>query len=228
MILITGASGSIGGYLIEKYAGMNENILGIWFRHEPAKKLAKFCRKADVRNYTEVELIISERAAEMTDITLLNCAGISDNSFTHKSDPEKWKNVIEVNLIGAYNFIRALLPIMRSQNFGRIINFSSVVARRPTQGVSAYAASKAALWGLAKSISSENGSLNITCNNINLGYAGLGMGINDVTDTLKDLISSQIPSGKFCSPEDIFSTVEYIRKTPYLNGASIDLNGGLI
>jgi NAD(P)-dependent dehydrogenase (short-subunit alcohol dehydrogenase family) len=228
MIIITGASGSIGGYLLQKYSEKNENILGTWFNNKPDQSRLKLCKQVDIKDFNEVNDFVKNVASELKDITFLNCAGITYNSFMHKSDPEKWKNVIEVNLIGAYNFIRSLLPTMREQKFGRIINFSSVIAQKPTQGVSSYAASKAALWGLVKTLAAENGSLNITANNINLGYARLGMGIDEVPDKVKKLILSQIPVGEFCTPEDIFKTVEFIRNTPYLNGASIDLNGGLI
>jgi NAD(P)-dependent dehydrogenase (short-subunit alcohol dehydrogenase family) len=81
----------------------------------------------------------------MKDITLVNCAGIIYYSFTHKSDHEKWENVIRTNLIGTYNIIRVLLPLMREQKFRRIINFSSIAAIKPSLGISAYAASKSAL-----------------------------------------------------------------------------------
>jgi NAD(P)-dependent dehydrogenase (short-subunit alcohol dehydrogenase family) len=181
-----------------------------------------------VRNFEAIDELIQNKIRNLKDITLINCAGINYNSFTHKSDPVKWRNVIEVNLIGTYNFIRAVLPVMRSQKFGRIINFSSITAQRPTQGVSSYAASKAALWGLVKTLAAENGSLNITANNINLGYASIGMGISNVSEKYKKQILEHLPSGEFCTPNDIFETVEFIRKTSNLNGISIDLNGGLL
>jgi acetoacetyl-CoA reductase/3-oxoacyl-[acyl-carrier protein] reductase len=228
MIILTGASGSIGGYLLSRYSELNENILGTWFRKKPNKDRLDYCKQVDIRDFAAVNRLISSISADLKEVTLINCAGITYNSFLHKSEPEKWKEVVEVNLLGTYNFIRALLPFMREQKFGRIINFSSVIAQKPTQGVSSYAASKSALWGLIKSVAAENGSLNITANNINLGYARLGMGMEEVPERVREMISGQIPSGEFCNPEDIFTTVEYIRNTPYLNGASIDLNGGLI
>jgi NAD(P)-dependent dehydrogenase (short-subunit alcohol dehydrogenase family) len=228
MILITGASGSIGSYLLKKYSDQDENVIGTYLKTEPARTLAMYCKRVDIISYHDVSLLIEQLTPQLNNITIINCAGISYNSFTHNSDPDKWREVIEVNLIGVYNFIRALLPLMRAQKFGRIINFSSVTAQKPTLGVSSYAASKAALWGFVKTLAAENGLLNITANNINLGYAGLGMGINDISGDFKKSILSQIPSGEFCSPEDIFTAVEFIRNTPYLNGASIDLNGALL
>ena len=98
--------------------------------------------------------------------------------------------------------------------------------RRP--GVSAYAASKSALWGLAKALAAENGSKGITINNINLGYASIGMGINDVPQEYQQIMKKRIPSEKFCEPENILKTVKYLIETDYINGASIDLNGALI
>ncbi len=140
----------------------------------------------------------------------------------------EWKKVIETNLIGTYYMIRVFLPIMRQQNYGRIINFSSVVAQKGIPGTSAYAASKSALWGLSKSLAQENGGKGVTINNINLGYVNIGMGIEQVPEIYQNSIKSQIPTQRFCEPEDILKTVEYIRNTSYLNGSSIDLNGALI
>ena len=132
-----------------------------------------------------------------------------------------------MNLIGTYHMIRAILPIMREQNYGRIINFSSVIAQKGTPGVSAYAASKAGLWGMTRSLAQENGSMGITVNNINLGYVSLGMGVEQVPLSFQDSIKNQIPSRQFCEPNDIYNTVNYLINTPYVNGTSIDLNGGL-
>jgi NAD(P)-dependent dehydrogenase (short-subunit alcohol dehydrogenase family) len=226
MIVITGASRGIGKFLFNSFLdSSNEKIIGIYLNTQPTENIEKFM-KLDLTDYEQIKLFVDSYAEEMREITLINCAGITYNSFTHKSDPWKWKSVIETNLIGSYNIIRALLPIMREQKFGRIINFSSVVAIKPTPGISSYAASKSALFGLIKSIAIENASLNITINNINLGYSELGM-IDMVPDEFRKSIVAQIPSGILCPPEDILNTVKYLRTTRYITGSSIDLNGGL-
>ena len=227
MIIITGASRGVGNFLINSFIKTSEEpVLGIYNRSKPSDKLELFT-KIDVCNMDEINNFVEHRKEELKEITLINCAGITYNSFTHKSESEKWKNVIETNLFGTYNFIRALLPIMREQKFGRIINFSSVVALKPTPGVSAYAASKSALWGLSKSIAIENAKLNININNINLGYSELGM-INTVPEEYKNKIISQIPAGELCSSSDILNTVNYLRSTKYITGSSIDLSGGIV
>lgn len=226
MIVITGASRGVGAYLFNEYVSQGENVFGTYNQTKPEQGLANGAfHKVDVTKYDEVENWIKEIDLD-ENITLINCAGISYNAFTHKSDVDKWRNVIDVNLIGAYNVIRALLELMRANNFGRIINFSSVAAQKGTPGISAYSASKSALWGLSKSIAVENASKGITINNINLGYSELGM-IDEVPEKFKEIIKSQIPGGEFCKKEDIFKCVEFIRKNDYMNGSSVDLNGGI-
>tara|TARA_B110000003_G_C16619070_1_gene522416 strand:- start:1259 stop:1945 length:687 start_codon:yes stop_codon:yes gene_type:complete len=228
MIIITGASRGVGNFLINSLIKTSEEtVLGIYNRSKPSSDKLELFTKIDVCNMDEINNFVEHRKEELKEITLINCAGITYSSFTHKSESEKWKNVIETNLFGTYNFIRALLPIMREQKFGRIINFSSVVALKPTPGVSAYAASKSALWGLSKSIAIENAKLNININNINLGYSELGM-INIVPEEYKNKIISQIPAGELCSSSDILNTVNYLRSTKYITGSSIDLSGGIV
>ena len=228
MLIITGASKNIGKFLFEKYFQM-DIAFGTYLTTLPDKNQYNTnMYQVDITDFNSVISFYNNIGNNLSNITLLNCAGISYNSYTHKSDPEKWRNVIETNLIGTYNMIRVFLPIMRQQNFGRIINFSSVVAQKGTPGVSAYAASKSALWGFARSLAQENGSKNITINNINLGYVNIGMGIEQVPESYQILIKNQIPTKQFCEPDDIFKTIEYLRNTNYINGASIDLNGGLI
>jgi len=227
MIIITGASRGIGKYLFETYNKQsNDTVIGTYHSSKPLQINNFF--HVNISDYKSVQEFYCNIKSELNNITLINCAGISYNIFAHKSDPVKWKNVIDVNLVGTYHVIRTFLPLMRQQNFGRIINLSSVVAQKNTPGVSAYAASKAALWGLTKSLCAENGSKNITINNINLGYVSIGMGVEKVPEDYQILIKEQIPSKEFCKPTNILNAVEFLRNTPYMNGTSIDLNGGLI
>lgn len=224
MILIIGASRGIGKFLFEKFKSLGFDVLGTY--NSTLQNIEGFS-KVDVTDFDQVFNWIKGNEHLMDNITLINCAGISYNSFAHKCDPLMWKNVIEVNLIGSFNCIRAILPIMRVHKFGRIINFSSVVASKGTPGISAYAASKSALWGMSKSLAQENAGLNITINNINMGYSELGM-IEQVPKEYLDSLIKQIPANKLCEPNDIFKTVQYLRECGYVNGSSIDVNGGLL
>ena len=226
MIIITGASRGVGKFLFDTYTQSAEEVYGTYNKSVPeTTKSNGHYAKVNIVNYDEVENWIN--SIKLTkEITLINCAGIAYNAFAHKSNVELWKNVIDVNLIGSYNVIRAVLHLMRDYGFGRIINFSSVTAQKGTPGTSAYAASKSALWGMAKSIAVENASKGITINSINLGYSELGM-IAQVPEKYKVGIKALIPSGEFCKKEDVFKCVEFIRNNNYLNGSSVDLNGGI-
>ena len=226
MIYITGASKGIGREILKYYANKNNAVVGTYNNSIPEASKKQHYTSVDVRNYEEVSSWISINQ-DRTDDVLINCAGINYSSFAHKSEIRSWENVIAVNLFGSFNAIRSVLPIMRQKKFGRIINISSVVAQKPLPGTSAYAASKSALWGMSKSIAAENGSLNITINNINLGYVDAGM-IEEVSDEVKKEILKSIPSKKFGTVDDVLHTINYIIETSYINGSSIDLSGAMI
>ena len=215
MVIIIGASRGIGKFLFDKFNSLGFPVIGTYNQTQTGTQRLS---QVDVTDFDQVSAWIEKEKATLDNITLINCAGITYNSFAHKSDPRKWKSVIEVNLIGSYNSIRAILPVMRAQKFGRIINFSSVVAAKGTPGISAYAASKSALWGMAKSMAQENAALNVTINNINMGYSSIGM-IEQVPNEFLETIIKQIPTNKLCSPDDIFRTVTYLMECSYINGA---------
>lgn len=225
MIIISGASRGIGKYLLETFKEQSIEVIGLYNNTKP-ERFSEVYYKVDIRNFEEVEKVISPLISDAQHLILINCAGITYSAFAHKSDPAKWRDVIETNLIGTYNLIRCVLPRMREINHGRIINFSSVVAVKGTPGVSAYSATKAAFWGLSKSIAIENANKNITINSINLGYSVLGM-IKEVPEQYMEQIKSEIPMERLCSPEDILNTVNYLINTSYITGESLNVNGGL-
>jgi len=227
MILITGASKGIGKYLFSRFKSDGKSVIGIYNTTLEGFDLSDYYQ-VDVSDSRAVEDLIISLNSKLSKIILINCAGISYNSFAHKADIEDWGRVIDVNLKGSFNFIHEVLPLMRKQNYGRIINFSSVIATLPTPGVSAYAASKAGLIGLTKSLAAENASKGITVNAINLGYVNLGMGVNDVPVEYQEKMKNQIPAGRFCEPEEVYNTINFLIQTEYVNGAAIDINGGLI
>lgn len=228
MIVITGASQGIGNYLFEKYIENSVDVIGTYNSSTIAKYNSSSMFKVDITDINQVKVFFNEVANRLDNLTLINCAGINYNSLAHKANIAMWRDVINVNLIGTFNMIHYALIPMRTQNFGRIVNFSSVVAKMGIQGTSAYAASKSALWGLTKALAAENASKGITVNNINLGYFDVGM-IREVPISYKEQIKSRIPiNNELGNPINIFETINYIIRTPYLTGASIDLNGGIL
>ncbi|HRG37937.1 MAG TPA: SDR family NAD(P)-dependent oxidoreductase [Bacteroidia bacterium] len=227
MIIITGVSGGIGNYLFNHYFEKGEALMGTYHLNKPQGKIFSDTLQLDVTNVEEIQGFVKQISEKLNKITLINCAGITYNSFAHTADLVSWKKVIDVNLNGTFYMMNALLPFMRKQEFGRIINLSSIVGQMGVMGTSAYAASKAGINGMIKSIALENAQKNVTVNNINLGYFKVGM-IQEVPEELQEKIKLKIGMKEFGSPEHILNTIEYMRSTDYLTGACLDLNGGLV
>jgi NAD(P)-dependent dehydrogenase (short-subunit alcohol dehydrogenase family) len=226
MILITGASKGIGKYLIEKFTKAGEPVFGSYHSTSEGLEHDSRYQKVDVSDLESVKQWIQNLQSELKQLVLINCAGINYNAFAHKADMDQWTRTISVNLIGSFNVIHEVLPFMRNEGFGRIINFSSIVAQQPIPGTSAYAASKSGLWGMTRSIAAENASKGITINNLNLGYFNLGL-IDEVPLKFQESLKRKIPNGNFGDPKDILNAVRFIIDNDYLNGSSIDINGAL-
>lgn len=227
MIFITGASRGIGYLLFNHFAVLGEDCRGTYF--SSAENADRRLSHVDVREADAVAHWIDSAVAEAepAELTLINCAGITYNAFGHKADVDAWRNVIDINLIGSFHAARAVLPHMRSANHGRIINFSSVVGQKGVPGTSAYAASKAGLWGLTKALAIENASKNVTVNSINLGYFDIGI-IEEVPEAQLAAVVKAIPVGRLGTPDNIVRTVEFLISNGDVCGASLDVNGGLI
>lgn len=225
-ILITGASRGIGLFLLKQLM-KTHTVYGTYSNTPPQEELAPYFTKVDVANTQEVQQWIDQSVSEQDDIVLINCASINYNALARRADADDWMHLIDINLGGTFRAINTVLPLMYKKQFGRIINFSSIVAQRGIMGTSAYATSKSALWGMTKAIAVENGQKGITINNINLGYVNAGMTLNDVPEKLRTQIIEQIPMKKLGSLQDVYNTVNYLITTEYINGTSIDLNGGL-
>ncbi len=182
--------------------------------------------KIDIANPSEVGGWVTNSVSVEDEIVLINCAGSNYNAVAHKADISKWKRLIDINLVGTFSAISAVLPAMREKSWGRIINFSSIVAQKGIAGTSAYAASKAAMWGMSKAIAAENAKKGITINNLNLGYFDIGM-ITDVPEEILAGIVKTIPAQTLGNPESIYNAVQFLINSDYITGASLDINGGL-
>lgn len=226
-IFITGASHGIGEFLLKSFSSNTDyKVYGTYSSTQPTELLDKYA-KVDIGDDGAVHNWINSNASGLDEIILINCAGINYNALARKADIEQWRNVIEVNLIATFNVISKVLPLMYEKKYGRIINFSSVVAQIGIMGTSAYAASKSALWGMTKSIAAENAAHGITINNLNLGYMAVGMTIKDVPEKYHSDILNKIPCHEFGSSNNILNAINYLIDSPYTNGSSIDINGGM-
>lgn len=228
MIIITGASKGIGKYLFNKFSEQGEEVIGTYNSNRIIDSEPNSMYQVEITDFMQVSDFFLKIKDRLHKIILINSAGANYNSYAHKANHIAWKKIVDINLIGTFHMIHHVLQTMREENYGRIINFSSVVAQMGVPGTSAYAASKAGLWGMSKAIAVENGSKGITINTLNLGYFNIGM-INEITPEMKEVLKSKIPVGhQFGDPENIFEAINFIIKTSYLTGASIDINGGII
>ena len=203
MIIIFGASGGIGKELFDHYKKTGIKCIGTYNNNDNNGLI-----NLDISELSNFESFISTLDLNRN-INIINCVGITDLNPLHKSDSISWKKIIEVNIMGAFNIFRTFLPYMRKNNYGKIINFGSIVTEKPVFGSSAYITSKDALKGLSKSVNIENKKNNIKSTIINLGYSELGM-IKKVPEKIKKEIIKNSKYNRLCSKSEIIQMVDDI------------------
>jgi acetoacetyl-CoA reductase/3-oxoacyl-[acyl-carrier protein] reductase len=225
MIIITGASRGIGKFLFNSFIHKKDLVIGTYWLTEPHENSEKYF-KVNITDESSIISFISNLKDKLSKITLINCAGVNYNSLVYKFDFNEWKRVFETNLHGTFLIIKHILPLMREQKYGRIINISSVTAEKGVVGTAAYSSSKAALWALTKVTANENATKGITCNCLNLGYFNIGM-ISEVPEGILNEIIQTIPQKQLGNPSNIFNAVNFLVESDYTTGTTIDINGGL-
>lgn len=233
--LITGASGGIGGGIAEALHAAGATVALSGTREAPLKELAdKLGERAYVvpANLSDSEAVaaLPKTAAEAmgsVDI-LVNNAGITrDNLFMRMSD-EEWRQVLDVNLTSVFQLSRGVLRGMMKARWGRIVNITSVVGTTGNPGQGNYAAAKAGLVGMSKSLAYEVASRGITVNCVAPGFIETAM-TDKLTDEQKSKILTQIPAGAMGTPADIAAAVTYLASPAanYVTGATLHVNGGM-
>ncbi len=159
---------------------------------------------------------------------LVNNAGITRDGLLMKMKEESWDQVLDTNLKGAYNCIKAVNRPMMKQRWGRIINISSVIGFLGNAGQANYAAAKAGLTGLTRSMARELASRNITVNGVAPGYIDTDM-TRDLGDEVKEKVLAEIPMRAMGSVEDVAGAVAYLASDDarYITGQFIHVNGGM-
>ncbi|MGA2933658.1 MAG: beta-ketoacyl-ACP reductase [Methanomicrobiales archaeon] len=185
--------------------------------------------QANVDDFEQVNRMRDEVVKQLGKIDILvNNAGITrDKSFV-KMTPQMWSDVLSVNLDGPFYCTKAVIDGMIERKYGRIVNISSVIGRMGNFGQSNYAASKAGLIGLTKTLAKEFATKGITVNAIAPGYIGTDM-VRSVPKEILDKIIAQIPLGRLGEPSEVAGAVAYLvsEDGAYITGQVIDLNGGL-
>ena len=227
MIVLTGASGGLGSYVIEKLS-KDFDIIGTYNTHKPSNEFPSVSYyKVDLTDSESIEQFTASVKDKLENIVLINMAGISLDGVGHKMKEEVWDQVIDTNLTGTFLMCRAMLPFMREQKKGRIVNISSVVGQMGVPGTVAYSAAKSGLFGLTRTLAMENVSKNITVNVLALGYYNTGM-INVISPEIQEMIKANIPMKRFGDPRNIELAIRFLIESDYTTGSVININGGLI
>jgi len=233
--LITGASGGIGGAIAKALhsAGATVGLSGT--RVEPLQALAtELGERAHVLpcNLGDAEAVaaLPKQAIEAMgalDI-LVNNAGITRDQIFMRMSDEEWAQVLDVNLTSSMRLCRGVMRPMMKARWGRIINISSIVGATGNPGQANYAASKAGLVGMTKSIAYEVASRGITANAVAPGFIATAM-TDKLTDDQKDKINAQIPAARMGNPEEIAAAVLYLAspEAAYVTGTTLHVNGGM-
>ncbi|MDE0985185.1 MAG: 3-oxoacyl-[acyl-carrier-protein] reductase [Yoonia sp.] len=233
--LITGASGGIGGAIAKSLHAQGATVGLSGTRVEPLEALAAElgerayvlpCNLSDAEAVTELP---KAAIAAMGSVDILvNNAGITrDNLFMRMSDDE-WSSVHEVNLTSTMRLCKGAIRGMMKARWGRIINISSIVGSTGNPGQANYAASKAGVVGMSKSIAYEVASRGITVNCVAPGFITTAM-TDKLNDDQKSGILTQVPAGRMGEADEIAAAVVFLASTEagYMTGATLHVNGGM-
>lgn len=238
--LVTGGSRGIGAAIALRLAKAGakvvinyrsnqdaaEKVLAEVKKHSPDSLIKAF----DISKAEEVNQSLSEVLDQVGKIDIAVCnAGVSRDALIPRSSPEQFQEVLDTNLIGTMNVIRCLSRSMMKNRYGRFVLMSSVIGEMGNKGQAAYAASKAALFGLSKSVSLELASRNITCNVVAPGFIETEM-TGSLSDDVKAQYLSSIPLNRMASAEEVAAAVHFLvsEEASYITGSTLDINGGLL
>lgn len=234
-VLVTGASRGIGQAIASEMVSAGYRVLGTATseagRQQVSDQLGDNGRGYTLRlgdDQSVSQCLSALKADNETPLVLINNAGITKDNLMMRMKLEEWHDVLATNLTGVFQLSQGLLRGMMKAKFGRIINISSVVGSMGNPGQSNYAASKAGVEGLTRSLAAEVASRNITVNAVAPGFIA-----TDMTDTLTEAQQAQmlerIPAGRLGRSSEVASLVRFLasENASYITGETIQINGGM-
>ena len=221
--LVTGASRGIGQAIAEELRRLDANVVGTSTTEEGARRING--RVLDVRNAEQCEALVKELGEVAI---LVNNAGITRDNLALRMKDAEWDEVIQTNLQAVFRLSRAVMRGMMKARWGRIINVTSVVGASGNAGQANYAAAKAGVVGMTKSLARELGSRNITVNCVAPGFIDTDM-TRALSDEQKKALLANIPLGRLGTPRDVAAAVAYLASPggDYVTGAVLHVNGGM-
>ena len=239
VILITGASKGIGKSISTKLAQNGAKVALLSRSIEELKKvneelksagLQSVYKQTDVSNIDDLKCAVDYTIETWGTIdVIVNNAGITEDNLIARMKPDSFDKVININLKGTFNGIKSVSKIMIKNNYGRIINISSVIGHIGNKGQSNYAASKAGIIGLTKSAAKELAKKNITVNAVAPGYIETDM-TKKLNNLNKEQLLNSIPLNRLGSPDDIASIICFLLsdQANYITGQTINVDGGMV
>jgi 3-oxoacyl-[acyl-carrier protein] reductase len=221
--LVTGASRGIGLAIAEELRRLGANVTGTSTTEEGAKRING--RVLNVRDAEQCDALIKE----IGDVAILvNNAGITRDNLALRMKDTDWDEVMEANLRAVFRLSRAVMRGMMKARWGRIINITSVVGAAGNAGQANYAAAKAGVVGMTKSLARELGSRNITVNCVAPGFIDTDM-TRALSDEQRKALLENIPLGRLGTPQDVAAAVAYLASPGggYITGAVLHVNGGM-
>ena len=233
-VLITGATGGIGNELVKKFITLGANVLATGTKSEKLDTIKKKypdirIKKFDISEHPRIEEFIDNVVLELGGLdVLVNNAGINMDNLSIRMKDEEWIKVINVNLSSTFLLSKHSIRKMLKSKFGRIVNITSVVGHTGNLGQSNYAASKAGIIGMSKSLAAEYAKKNITVNCVSPGFVVSDMTMN-IAEKVKLYLTSKIPMGKLGTGEDVSNCVAFLSsdQASYITGETIHVNGGM-
>ena len=233
-ILITGASGGIGNELVKKFVSLGGNVLGTGTKTDKLDLIKKKypnikVKKFDISDHPKIEEFIDDATLELGGLDILiNNAGTNVDNLSLRMKNEEWKKVIDINLTSTFLIAKHSIKKMLKNKFGRVVNITSVVGHTGNLGQSNYAASKAGIIGMSKSLAIEYAKKNITVNCVSPGFIVSDMTMN-IAEKVKLYLQSRIPMGKLGTGEDVSNCVAFLssEQASYVTGETIHVNGGM-
>jgi 3-oxoacyl-[acyl-carrier protein] reductase len=227
--LVTGASRGIGQAIAEQLIKDGATVVGTSTSEAGAKKVPGIGMVLDVRDSGRVDGFFDEIQKQHGDIAILvNNAGITRDNLALRMKDAEFDEVIDTNLRAVFRLSRAVMRGMMKARWGRIINITSVVGASGNAGQANYAAAKAAVAGMTRSLARELGSRNITVNCVAPGFIDTDM-TRALSDEQKKALLGQIPLGRLGTPQDVAAAVAYLASPAggYVTGAVLHVNGGM-
>jgi 3-oxoacyl-[acyl-carrier protein] reductase len=229
LALVTGASRGIGRAIAAELARQGATVIGTATSEEGAAKVPGIGRVLDVRDGAACDALIESVQKESGDILILvnNAAVTRDNLALRMKDAE-WDEVVDTNLKAVFRLSRAVMRGMMKARWGRIINITSVVGAAGNAGQSNYAAAKAGVVGMTRSLARELGGRGITANCVAPGFIDTDM-TRALSEAQRAALLGQIPLGRLGAPEDVAWAVAYLASpaAAYVTGCVLHVNGGM-